>query len=136
MYLKIPYLLLKWLTYGEYFDGANIYGCECNAPDAEGVAVFQLPAYDTLMNYDLLICERGKEPSYTPLYLVSYGRLYALPSEADIAEDPILEQTRDILLSKLDSDGLWFTLKHNGRDWVFIPNPEGDYAYYIITAEE
>lgn len=123
MYLKVPYLLLKWLTCGEQ-------------PDAEAVALFQLPAYEELMNYDLLICERGKEPSDVPLYLVSYGRLYTPPTEVEIAEDPILKQTRDILLSTLDSDGLWFILKHSGRDWVFIPDPEGDYAYYIIIAVE
>lgn len=37
------YKWLKWIDYGEYFDGAFVYGSEIGEPDAEVVGTFPPP---------------------------------------------------------------------------------------------
>lgn len=112
------YLWLKWIDYSPYFDGANISGAEIGEPDAYG---FPTPDWglQELSYYDAVITDGSIRLPFT--FLVSYGEVF-----------PLNEENRGELLKLVEQDGdsVWFLM--DGQEWVFIPDPDGSFAYYLI----
>lgn len=104
------YKWLKWIDYGEYFDGALVNGSEIGEPDAEVVATTRRWGTDAV-----LVHREADRPTNT--YLVSYGDI--LP----------VHTREDAVLDELDSDSVWFV--EDGQEYVFLPNPDGEWAYYL-----
>lgn len=117
----LNYIWLKWIDYSPYFDGANVSGAELGEPDANGF-ITEDWGLQELSYYDAVITDGGIRLPFT--YLVSFGDVY-----------PLTDANRDVLLKRVenDADAVWFIM--NEQEWVFIPDPEGEYAYYLIEKE-
>lgn len=108
------YKWLKWINYGEHFDGGSVFGSEIGEPEAEVVATTRrrgkLKCYDAV-----LVHSEADRP--TNAYLVSYGDIHPVHTR------------EDAVLDELDSDSVWFV--EDGQEYVFLPNPDGEWAYYL-----
>ncbi|RMF51427.1 MAG: hypothetical protein D6750_03680 [Bacteroidetes bacterium] len=113
------YKWLKRIDYGEYFDGALVYGSEIGEPDAEAKTTHRWGT-DELECYNAVLALRDAERPINT-YLVSYGDI--LP----------VHTREDAVLNELDSDSVWFV--EDGQECVFLPNPDGEWAYYLILDE-
>lgn len=119
---KPTYIWLKWIDYSPYFDGANIRGADVEDIDAQGRFLRKWGSNE-VRTYDIVIHNANISIPHT--YLVSYGDVYRLD---DTNRGSLLQRVRH------DSDALWF--KAGNREYVFLPNPEGEYGYYLLQPSE